>query len=102
MTDTKEGLCYGCRDYLEYQFHGQTVEYPDRVYQLQLDYIRQYAGEGFPLIRCAECDGLVRYEQRTNGKWYEIRMDLERELRPVSNDDTGLLNVMKDDEQDDR
>lgn len=103
MTQVKEGLCFGCRDYLEFQFHGQTPDYPDRARQLQHDYIQQYVDSGLPVISCSECHGIVRYVQRDDGKWYEVRDApqlpvIESDDDSVTYDITDILKVMKDDE----
>lgn len=68
-----DGLCFGCRDQIEFQFFGQTKEY-DSV-SLSNDYIQKYREAGEPNIQCENCGQTVRYEKQIlTGKWREVEI----------------------------
>lgn len=68
-----DGLCFSCRDQLEFQFHGQTSEYdPNGV---AADYIDAYRKLGSPTIKCEQCGRSVKYEKQIlNSRWREIEV----------------------------
>lgn len=69
-----DGLCFSCRDQMEFQFYGQTLEYdPNGV---ATDYLDEYRKQGAPTIKCELCSRKVRYEKQIlNGRWKEIEVE---------------------------
>lgn len=68
-----QALCFSCRDQMEFQLIGQTLEYNPN--QVSKDYITDYTIMGQPMISCDLCDRTVQYRQQADGKWREIEID---------------------------
>lgn len=69
-----DGLCFSCRDQVEFQLFGQTPEYDSA--DLSNDYIQKYREAGDPNILCQNCGRNVRYEKQIlTGKWREFEIE---------------------------
>jgi hypothetical protein len=72
-VDVVTGLCFPCREELEFQLYGQTAQYNEE--RLQKQYIEEYKSGGIPVVECQLCDRHVKYRfEESEGKWYEVEI----------------------------